>query len=69
DRAAELGNKLLNKGFPICILDVEVLQNAVHSVFEKECKRWIYIRKGTDQLAINWTDESEDIYKQARSLP
>lgn len=68
DRAAELGNKLLNKGFPICILDTDIRNNAINGVYESECKRWIYRRKDTTKFAINWTDYS-DMYDQARSLP
>ncbi|AVF28866.1 hypothetical protein [Paenibacillus larvae] len=68
DRAAEVGNQLLNAGFPICILDVEVREKAVQGIFEPECKRWIYRRMGTDDFAIRWTDRS-DMYRTARSLP
>lgn len=71
DRAAELGNKLLNAGFPICILDENTRNRAVNGEYEPECKRWIYLKvKGeyTGWLAINWTDNS-NIYNKVRSLP
>lgn len=67
DRAAEVGNQLLNAGFPICILDTEVREKAVQGIFEPECKRWIYRHLGTG-FAIRWTDRS-DMYRTARSLP
>jgi hypothetical protein len=68
ERAAELGNKLLNAGFPICIFDENIRERAVNGTYKPECKRWIYHRKDTNYLAINWTDRS-DIYEKVRSLP
>lgn len=71
DRAAELGNKLLNAGFPIKLMDNEARQKAINGTYEPECKRWIYHRnKGDykDWLVICWTDDS-DMYNKARSLP
>jgi len=73
DRVAELGNKLLNAGFPIRIMNKEILQNAVEGKYEQECKRWVYLRtKGEyeGRFAIQWTDGMNDkLYKCARSLP
>jgi len=70
ERAAELGNHLLNAGFAISILDDVIRDNAVYGNYEPECKRWIYRRKGTNKIALNWPKgESEEIYKNARKIP
>lgn len=71
DRAAELGNKLLNAGFPIMILDENVRNNAVKGIYEQECDRWIFRRKEGNYagwLAVKWYDHS-DLYSIARKLP
>ena len=57
DRAAELGNKLLNLGFPIVLHDNIIRQNAVDGKHEQECVRWIQRRsKGAYEgwLTISW---------------
>lgn len=41
ERAAELGNKLLNAGFAICIADPETLQAAIGGNYEPQHMRWI----------------------------
>lgn len=69
DRAAELGNKLLNAGFPICIFDEEVRQKAIEGDFEPECHRWIYHQKNTKKFAIRWQGWNDTLYKRAKSLP
>lgn len=69
ERAAELGNKLLNAGFPIMIMDEEIRRNAIDGNFEPECKRWIFQRNGTEKLAIRWEGYSDTLYKRAKSLP
>lgn len=71
DRAAELGNKLLNAGFPICILNEKIREKAVKGEYEQECDRWIMLRNEGDyagRLAITWYDKS-NIYDKARKLP
>ena len=72
DRAAELGNKLLNAGFPIIILDNDIREKAVNGIYEPECNRWIALRTEGDykgQLAIKWWGKNDKLYKTARSLP
>lgn len=72
DRAAELGNKLLNAGFPVTILDNETREKAINGMFEPECTRWIMYRNKGDYegwLAIWWDKKKEDLYHVARSLP
>lgn len=71
DRAAELGNKLLNAGFPIMIIDPIILQNSVEGKFEHECTRWIYIRaKGEHEgkFAVNWSEKNDRIYEASRKI-
>ncbi|MFE7151643.1 hypothetical protein, partial [Heyndrickxia sporothermodurans] len=69
ERAAELGNALLNAGFPIMILEEKILRNAIEGNFEPECTNWIYRRIGKDLLAINWKGYNDKLYQKARSLP
>mgnify|MGYP001306836693 CR=1 FL=1 len=69
DRAAELGNKLLNAGFPICILDEEIRRKAIKGDFEPECHRWIYHQKNTKNFAIRWQGWNDTLYNRAKSLP
>jgi len=69
DRAAELGNKLLNAGFPIMILDETIRNNAINAIYEKECTRWIKFRKKENLLAINWQGRDDKLYKTARKIP
>lgn len=69
DRAAELGNKLLNAGFPIRILDPQVREQAINGEFEAECTRWIVKRSNDiDHVYIKWLKE-DDLYDQVKSLP
>ena len=71
DRAAELGNKLLNAGFPVTILDNEARQKAIDGTYEPECKRWIKRRAAGEhagKLAITWP-RGDDLYNIARRLP
>ena len=66
DRAAELGNKLLNAGFAIMILDPDVRRKAIEADYEPECDRWIMRRVGGDYdgwLVIRWNGENNEIYQ------
>jgi hypothetical protein len=69
DRAAELGNKLLNAGFPIMIMDSEIRQNAIDGIYEPECDRWIRRNKATGNFSIRWWEDNDKLYRVARSLP
>lgn len=69
DRAAELGNKLLNAGFPIQISDINILDKAVVADYEPECKRWIFRSAQHNKLSIQWEGRDDDLYKSAKSLP
>ena len=71
DRAAELGNKLLNAGFPISILDAEIRRKAIEADYEPECDRWVQLRVKGDYkgwLAITWYGKDDDLYDKARRL-
>lgn len=72
DRVAELGNKLLNAGFPVIILDKIAREKAISGEYEEECKRWIYIRtegKYEGWFSIKWEGRNDSLYKNARKLP
>jgi hypothetical protein len=72
DRAAELGNKLLNAGFPITIMDEAIRNNAVKGIYEAECHRWIYLRNTGEyegRLVIKWDGQNDKLYSIARKLP
>lgn len=69
ERAAELGNKLLNAGFPIMIIDEEIRKNAIEGNYEPECTRWVMHRLDTDCFQISWKERNDDLYWKAKSLP
>lgn len=69
ERAAELGNKLLNAGFPIMIIDEEISKNAIEGNYEPECTRWVMHRLDTDCFQISWKERNDDLYWKAKSLP
>lgn len=66
DRAAELGNKLLNEGFTVCILDEEIRKNAIEGTYEHECKRWILTHG--DKLKIKWYKKNDELYNASRRI-
>ena len=72
DRVAELGNKLLNAGFPVMILDKKAREKAISGNFEQEHTRWVYARMDDEYkgwLSIKWQGYNNDLYKTARKLP
>ncbi|WP_040328391.1 hypothetical protein [Clostridium ihumii] len=69
DRAAELGNRLLNEGFSISIQDKDIREKAVNGDFEYECDRWIYGRANTSKFAIRWQGYDRNLYDDAKGLP
>ncbi|PRR85513.1 hypothetical protein [Clostridium luticellarii] len=69
DRAAELGNKLLNAGFPIRIMDEKVRNNAINGIYEQECKRWIKYKPKEDRLVIKWKGYNDNLYSVSKSIP
>ncbi|MCG8514580.1 MAG: hypothetical protein MI740_10590 [Halanaerobiales bacterium] len=72
DRAAELGNKLLNAGFPIMIMDEVARKKAIEAVYEPEHDLWIGAKvsgKYKGQFTITWAGYDDTMYQRARSLP
>lgn len=70
DRAAEIGNKLLNIGFPIIIENAEASEKAVNATFEPEHTRWIGVSKDEPKsFFINWKERNDRLYETAKSLP
>ena len=68
DRAAELGNKLLNAGFRVCIVDYEIREKAINADYELECNRWVQYNKKHDKLALKWWERNQDLYYSSRKL-
>lgn len=68
DRTAELGNKLLNSGFTICVLDEEIRNKAINGTFEQECDRWIKHVKDSNKIAIRWYDKNDYMYLAAKKI-
>lgn len=70
DRVAELGNTLLNEGFPIKLEDAELRERAISGEYEEEHKKWIIkkVYRGTGCFGIIWRTQ-RDYYDKARSLP
>lgn len=69
DRAAELGNKLLNAGYPIMIMEPEIREKAIKGKFETEKTRQIIKGKEPNTLRIWWRGYDTDLYDAAKSLP
>lgn len=70
DRIAEIGNKLLNEGFNICIYDEYIRHKAISGNFEPENDRWILIdTKNEDRIRIRWDGMNNSLYNVAKKLP
>jgi hypothetical protein len=69
DRAAELGNKLLNAGIPIIIMDEAIRDAAIQGEYEPECNRWVLKVKDEEKLKIKWWEKNDRLYQVARKLP
>lgn len=70
DRAAELGNALLNDGFPVCIFDEDIRQKAVSGDYDPEHTRWIVVRTSGDfegRFAI-WWNRPDDLFTAAKQI-
>lgn len=66
ERAAELGNKLLNVGFAVRIKDAEVRQAAIEGRYEPMHLRWVTYRPSKDTFVLHF--EYGDIYQKARQI-
>lgn len=72
DRAAELGNKLLNAGFSVMILEEEIRNMAINGTYEPQHDRWIVARKKEfeeGKLVLRWEIRSKSLYEASRKLP
>lgn len=69
DRAAEMGNILLNQGFAIRIFDDEILKNAVAGNYEPEHERWIMApKKYPEFLTVTWNGKDDRLYNLSRRI-
>lgn len=71
DRAAEIGNLLLNEGFIIQVSDEATRNNAINAVYEDEKTRWITVYKDNsyaDYVVVSWR-YNDDLYYKAQKLP
>lgn len=69
DRVAELGNRLLNAGFSVFILDENIRNKTINADYEVECTRWVLRRKGTSKLVLKWKEQNDSLYNASRKLP
>ena len=67
ERAAELGNKLLNAGFSIRIQDAETLKNAIEGNYQPMTHRWVAATH-EGKFVITWARD-DSFYDMARKLP
>lgn len=66
DIAAELGSRLLNKGFAVRFDTHEIMDRAVSGDYTPMCRRWI--KSAPEGFGIVWGRE-DDLYYTARKLP
>lgn len=66
-RAAEAGHLYLEHGFRICIHDKITLNKAISGQYIPECTRWVYSRKDSSLLAINF-ERNDKLYQKAMKL-
>lgn len=71
DRMAELGSVLLNKGFPILILDENIRNKAINADYENEHKKWIHTLTGENNIKfrIRWYYNNQELFDLAKTLP
>lgn len=69
DRASELGNILLSKGFSVYVSDPDALGKAVSGDYVPEHKRWIKGNKKKNLLYITWSEDDDmDMQKNIEKL-
>lgn len=69
DRAAELGNKLLNSGFKVQFPNIQSKEKAISADFVPENDRWVKFNTKTGKLALTWEKRSDALYEAAKKLP
>lgn len=74
DRAAEIGNILLNEGFTIEIAN-EMKECAIEGTFKEERRNWIWQAQENQEdqyegwFMIYWPGKDDTLYSKARKLP
>lgn len=69
DRAAELGNRLLNAGFSVQLQDPDIRNKAINADYEPECKRWVVHNVPNNKLSIQWLDgRNSRLYESAKKI-
>ena len=68
DRAAEIGNMLLNAGIPVRIYDENIRRKAVEADFEPQKYQWV-LKSDDDEVKIFWRDRRHSLYDEAKRLP
>lgn len=72
DRAAELANAVLLKGYPVKIVDESIKEKAINATFKPRSLRWIIASKKEKEewcLTILLEPNNEELYQAARALP
>lgn len=67
DRAAELINKLINKGFAVMCSNEDVKDKAIKADFIPETHKWVKHKKTS--FVITWDKYKDDFYSKAKTLP
>lgn len=67
DRAAELINKLINKGFAVMCSNEDVKDKAIKADFIPETHKWVKHKKTS--FVITWDRYKDDFYSKAKTLP
>lgn len=67
DRAAELINKLINKGFAVMCSNEDIKDKAIKADFIPETYKWIKYKKTS--FVITWDRYKDDFYSKAKTLP
>lgn len=67
DRAAELINKLINKGFAVMCSNEDIKDKAIKADFIPETHKWVKHKKTS--FVITWDRYKDDFYSKAKTLP
>ena len=69
ERAADLGNTLLAKGFTVKFLNEESKIKALNGDFSDEQTRWIKYSSREKRLTITWKGFNDTLYSAAKKIP
>ena len=67
ERAAELGNKLLQSGITVQFPDMKSKRDAISGNVCPECKQWVKLIDG--KLSLIWDGRNNSLYEAAKKLP